>query len=90
MIKHNNYFEGNVQSLGFTQNNNDMTVGVMMAGDHDFGVATRAEVMKVITGHLIINGKQCCPTDEQPCLIKEGSKINISTSETSSYLCSYK
>ena len=88
MIKHNKYFEGNVQSLGFSDHGDDMTVGVIVPGDYDFGVASRKESMKVITGVLTINGKSYFPEDEV-CIIPAGEKILISASSVSSYLCSY-
>lgn len=88
MIKHNVYFEGNVQSLGFTEDGYDRTVGVVVPGDYDFGVASRKETMKVITGALVINGIAYFP-DDAVCVIHAGEKISISATTNSSYLCSY-
>ncbi|QSA20909.1 DUF1255 family protein, partial [Vibrio furnissii] len=53
MIKENSYFEGNVKSLGFQQNNNDITVGVMAPGEYTFGTGA-AERMTVVKGALTI------------------------------------
>jgi hypothetical protein len=88
MIRNNNYFEGNVQSLGFSDDGQDRTVGVVVPGDYDFGVATRQEIMKVPSGVLTINGKAYFSSDD-PCIIDVGEKILISTTSISSYLCTY-
>ena len=89
MIKHNNYFEGHVQSLGFKSDSQDKTVGVVLPGDYDFGIASREETMQVVSGVLTINGHAYFPS-EPPCIIPEGQGISISTTTVSAYLCSYK
>ncbi len=53
MIKENSYFEGSVKSLGFTQEDNDITVGVMLAGNYTFNTGS-AECMTVVKGALTI------------------------------------
>lgn len=88
MIKHNNYFDGHVQSLGFNAEGQDKTLGVVLPGDYHFGTATRKETMQVITGVLTINGQAYFP-NEAPCVIAEGGDIQISTTSISSYLCLY-
>lgn len=37
MIKHNQYFEGKVQSLAVDGHDKPATVGVMAAGEYEFG-----------------------------------------------------
>lgn len=52
MFKHNQYFDGAVQSLGFERHGRRATVGVMVAG-RAFHFATAApERMTVISGGL--------------------------------------
>ena len=51
MIKHNSYFEGQVQSVGFERLGRRMTVGVMVAGEYHFGTDA-PERMTVISGEL--------------------------------------
>ena len=89
MIQHNNYFEGNVQSLGFKEAGHDKTVGVVLPGDYNFGTATRQETMQVVSGVLTINGKAYF-SSEEPCVIEVGGAILISATVVSSYLCSYR
>ena len=55
MLKHNSYFNGLVQSIGFERNGLRATVGVIEAGDtHHFNTAA-AERMTVVSGQLKAN-----------------------------------
>jgi hypothetical protein len=51
MLKHNQYFEGKVQSVAFERNCRRHTVGVIDAGEFHFGTDA-PERMTVISGEL--------------------------------------
>jgi uncharacterized protein YaiE (UPF0345 family) len=51
MLKHNGYFEGKVQSVGFERNGRRATVGVVDAGEFHFGTDA-AERMTIVSGEL--------------------------------------
>lgn len=51
MLKHNSYFEGKVQSIGFERNGRRATAGVIDAGEFHFGTDA-AERMTVVSGEL--------------------------------------
>lgn len=51
MLKHNTYFEGAVQSIGFERNGLRATVGVIAPGEYRFNTAA-AERMTVTSGEL--------------------------------------
>lgn len=51
MLKHNSYFEGQVQSVGFERNGRRATVGVVDVGEFHFGTDA-AERMTVVSGEL--------------------------------------
>jgi uncharacterized protein YaiE (UPF0345 family) len=51
MLKHNSYFEGNVQSIGFERNGRRTTAGVIAPGEYHFGTDA-PERMTVISGEL--------------------------------------
>ncbi len=53
MIKENSYFEGGVKSLGFEQQGDNSSVGVMLPGEYTFGTAA-PERMTVVKGELVI------------------------------------
>lgn len=50
-LKHNSYFEGNVQSVGFERNGRKATVGVIAPGEYHFGTDA-PERMSVVSGEL--------------------------------------
>ena len=51
MLKHNTYFDGQVQSIGFERNGMKATVGVITPGEYRFNTAA-AERMSVTSGLL--------------------------------------
>jgi uncharacterized protein YaiE (UPF0345 family) len=51
MLKHNTYFDGAVQSVGFERLGRRMSVGVIAAGEFHFGTDA-AERMTVVSGEL--------------------------------------
>jgi uncharacterized protein YaiE (UPF0345 family) len=53
MLKHNSYFEGRVQSVGFERHGRRQTVGAMDAGEFHFNTDA-AERMTVVSGELWI------------------------------------
>jgi uncharacterized protein YaiE (UPF0345 family) len=52
MLKHNSYFEGKVQSVGFERHGRKATVGVVAAGEFHFGTGA-PERMTVVSGELL-------------------------------------
>jgi uncharacterized protein YaiE (UPF0345 family) len=52
MLKHNSYFDGNVQSIGFERHGRRMTAGVIAPGEYHFGTDA-PERMNVISGELL-------------------------------------
>ncbi len=55
MLKHNTYFDGKVQSVGFERNGRRATAGVIDAGEFHFGTDA-AERMTVVSGELWVKG----------------------------------
>ena len=51
MFKTNEYFDGKVKSIAYTSEKGPATIGVMAAGDYEFGTSTK-EYMTVISGKL--------------------------------------
>ena len=49
MLSHNQYFDGNVQSVGFERNGRKASVGVLNAGRYHFATAA-AERMTIVSG----------------------------------------
>ena len=53
MLKHNSYFDGQVQSVGFERNGLKATVGVIAPGEYRFNTGV-AERMTVVSGRLSV------------------------------------
>ncbi len=51
MLKHNTYFDGKVQSVGFERLGRRMTAGVIAPGEYHFGTDA-PERMTVVSGEL--------------------------------------
>ncbi|OHB46039.1 MAG: hypothetical protein A2178_02555, partial [Planctomycetes bacterium GWC2_49_10] len=51
MFKVNEYFGGNVKSIAFETAEGPATVGVIAAGEYEFGTAT-VEIMEIVSGKL--------------------------------------
>lgn len=92
VIKHNTYFDGNVQSLGFESKGQPVSVGVMAAGEYQFGTDA-AERMLVISGELNVllpgsdNWQRFGPGEEFN--VPANSAFDLQVPETSSYACFY-
>lgn len=91
-IQYNPYpdFNGAIQSLAEVDDDGVvvMSIGMMVAGDYDFGTATTHETIEVTTGVMIINGERCERGDWAET-IKPGEDILISAEMDSTYRCNY-
>ena len=53
MLQINEYFDGNVMSIGFQGQPLAASVGVMAPGEYEFGTSQK-EVMTVVCGELVV------------------------------------
>lgn len=53
LLKHNSYFEGRVQSVGFERHGRRATVGVIAPGEFHFGTEA-PERMTIVSGELAV------------------------------------
>ncbi|CAH8237461.1 pyrimidine/purine nucleoside phosphorylase [Vibrio aestuarianus] len=92
MIKENSYFEGNVKSLGFTQQDGDSSVGVMAPGEYTFGTAA-PERMTVVKGTLVIKriGDEEWSTfnSGESFEVAGNSSFDLQVAQSTAYLCEY-
>jgi len=93
MFDVNEYFDGNVKSLSFNAGDDKATIGVMAAGDYEFGTAT-IEHMTLISGQMSV--KLPDETDWREIAINETFIIEANVSFLvkigcdTAYLCLYK
>lgn len=93
MFKVNEYFEGKVKSLAFTAEDGPATIGVMAAGEYEFGTSTK-EIMTVITGKMLVK----LPGSDVWKEFKSGDTFEVPANQKfqlkipadTSYLCLYR
>jgi purine/pyrimidine-nucleoside phosphorylase len=92
MLTVNEYFEGKVKSIGFQALESKATVGVIQAGEFEFGTS-QTEIMSVLTGTLFV--KLPGETNFLPYIagqsftVAAGNKFQVKCDGDVSYLCRY-
>ncbi|MEC4725594.1 pyrimidine/purine nucleoside phosphorylase [Shewanella sp. D64] len=92
MLAVNEYFEGQVKSIGFQGEGKPASVGVMEAGVYEFGTA-KPEVMQVLSGALTV----LLPGSDEWQTFNAGDKFDVvgdakfqvKVSIQTAYLCIY-
>jgi len=93
MFKTNQYFDGKVVSIGLESAEGTATVGVMQAGEYEFGTGS-VEVMTVISGELSI--QQPNETEWktykkfESFVVAKDVKFKVKCTQDTPYLCLYK
>ncbi len=88
----NEYFDGNVKSIGFENNEGRVTAGVMAPGEYEFGTSEN-ELMKVVSGELIVK----LPGEEEFNAYPSGTEFKVAANQSfqvkieqpTAYLCFY-
>jgi uncharacterized protein YaiE (UPF0345 family) len=92
MLKHNTYFDGNVQSIGFERHGRRMTAGVIAPGEYHFGTDA-PERMTVISGELHARFAPGAEWRAYPAgtafEIQGKSGFDVRAAEPSAYLCEF-
>jgi uncharacterized protein YaiE (UPF0345 family) len=89
----NDYFDGKVKSIAFRAGGDAATIGVMAAGEYEFGTSQQ-ETMQVVSGRLTIK----LPGDSEwqsfgpgeQFIVEAKQKFGVRVEEDSSYLCIYR
>lgn len=93
MFKTNQYFDGKVVSIGLESADGTATVGIMAAGEYEFGTAT-VEIMTVISGQLIVQqpGETEWKTYKkfESFEVAKDVKFKVKCNEDTPYMCVYK
>jgi len=93
MFKTNQYFDGKVVSIALESAEGQATVGVMAAGEYEFGTAT-VEIMTVISGELTIqqpNETEWKTYNKfQSFEVAKDVKFRVKCDVDTPYLCLYK
>jgi len=93
MFDVNEYFDGKVKSIAFTAHSDPATIGVMAAGEYEFGTNS-VEHMTLISGSMsvILPGESDWReiTINETFVVDANVKFQVKISEDCSYLCVYK
>jgi purine/pyrimidine-nucleoside phosphorylase len=93
MFKTNEYFDGKVVSIAYNTNECPATVGVMAAGEYEFGTST-IEHMTVTSGKMsvLIPGETEWKTYEEfeTFIVPKDVKFKVKMDTEVSYRCLYK
>jgi len=89
----NEYFDGNVKSISFQSSTLPASVGVMAAGDYEFGTSQK-ETMTVVSGAMKVR----LPGSEEWQEFHEGDsfivdanrKFQLQLTADTAYLCTYE
>jgi purine/pyrimidine-nucleoside phosphorylase len=93
MFNLNEYFGGNVKSLGFETPEGKATIGVLAIGEYEFGTSM-TEYMTVTSGRLIVKlpgsdqWKEFKTNDKFK--VEANKKFQLKINEVSTYLCEYR
>jgi uncharacterized protein YaiE (UPF0345 family) len=92
MLKHNTYFEGCVQSIGFTRHGQRATVGVIAPGTYHFDTDA-PERMTVVSGEIQarLPGESAFRAFPAGTIFEIAGKsgFDVRTEQPSAYLCEF-
>lgn len=92
MLKHNAYFEGQVQSVGFERHGRRFTVGVIDRGEFHFGTKA-AERMTVVSGELRMRADGQSEWRSYPAgtafEVARDSGFDVKAEQPSAYVCEF-
>jgi uncharacterized protein YaiE (UPF0345 family) len=93
MFTVNEYFDGTVKSIAFTQEQGRATIGVMAPGEYEFGT-TAPEIMHVVSGALTV---RLPDADEWQTFaggdhfkVPGDSTFQLKVAVETAYLCEYR
>ncbi len=93
MFKTNDYFDGKVKSIALKSDEGDATIGVMAAGEYEFGTST-VEVMTVMSGKMSVQLPGESVWKEYKKLesftVDKGEVFKAKVEVDTPYLCVYK
>ena len=92
MIKLNEYFDGNVKSLGFELDGTPYTVGVILAGSYTFNTE-KIEHLQIVAGEIDIKLAGGCWQKFKKgdaTVIPAGISFDLQLKDPAAYICAYK
>lgn len=92
MLDTNEYFDGNVKSIGFKTATLAATVGVMEIGEYEFGTSEK-ETMTVVSGALTVMLPHASEwktfNQGEHFIVAANEKFQLKVDVATAYLCTY-
>ncbi|NQU32526.1 MAG: pyrimidine/purine nucleoside phosphorylase [Bacteroidetes bacterium] len=92
MFNVNEYFDGKVKSLAFTNIDDSITIGVMATGEYEFGTST-VEHMTVTSGSMkvLLQGETAWKVfgEYETFVVEKDTKFKVIVEDQTSYKCVY-
>ncbi len=92
MLEVNEYFDGNVKSIGFQTETLPATVGVMAPGEYEFGTSQK-ETMTVVSGELVARLPGESDFTSHPAgssfVVGANQSFQLKVAVATAYLCTY-
>ena len=92
MLKHNTYFDGKVQSVGFERLGRKLSAGVIDQGEFHFGTDA-PERMTVVSGELLVKLDGTTDFRRYPAgtvfEVRGKSGFDVKAVEPAAYVCEY-
>jgi purine/pyrimidine-nucleoside phosphorylase len=93
MFKVNEYFDGKVKSIAFNTPDGPATIGVIAAGEYEFGTAT-IEHMTITSGEMeaLLPGTEVWKQyrEFETFIVPKDSKFRVRVKSDTSYRCFYR
>ena len=93
MLEVNEYFDGNVKSIGFQTETLPATVGVMAPGEYEFGTSQK-ETMTVVSGELVVKLPGADAFQSFPAgssfVVEANQLFQLKVAVATAYLCTYE
>jgi len=93
MFKTNEYYDGNVKSIAFEMPDGPATIGVMAAGEYNFGTSS-VEFMTVTSGelHVMQPGETSYKVYKpfESFRVEKGVTFKVKAETDTTYLCLYR
>jgi len=93
MFQVNEYFDANVKSLSFVDGEGNSSVGVMAAGEYEFGTSS-VEYMTVVSGVMAVmlpgSNEWKDYKEFETFIVDKDSKFKVKVADQVSYLCKYR
>ena len=93
MLTVNEYFEGNVKSISFQSPNLPASVGVMRAGEYEFGTSQK-ETMTVVSGALTVRLPEATDwrrfDEGESFVVDANQSFQLQVETDTAYLCTYE